>query len=63
MANKFTDEQINNWMLFEQLRQSGENSIHDEKNGCKISGLTKEEWRFCLSNYVNLKEEYEKNML
>lgn len=56
----FTVQQIENWEKFESVRQSGVINMYDARTGCELTGLTKEEWVFCMSNYSSLKQAAEK---
>lgn len=53
--DKFTDEQVNNWRVYEQVRQSGKFSMFDPRARAR-SGLTEDEYKFCRMNYSKLKE-------
>jgi len=44
--------------LFEGVRKSGVINMWDAKTGCEITGLTKEEWLFVISNYDELYDEF-----
>ena len=55
MSN-FTDKQISNFTEFEDVRKSGVINMFDAWVGCEITGITKDEWIFCGSNYDELKK-------
>jgi len=55
----FTEEQLDNWAKFEDARQSGVINMFDAQRGCQITGLTKDEWIFCMQNYTSLQEQAE----
>ena len=52
----FTEKQIDNWNLYENIRRSGIINMYEYRAGCDITGMTKEEWLFCMSNYNALYE-------
>ena len=54
--SKFTDKQIENFTEFEGVRISGVINMFDARSGCEMTGMTKEEWIFCMSNYDELKK-------
>ena len=43
---------------FEKLRTSGDINMMDVKNGCLLSGLSREEYFEILKNYSELKEKH-----
>lgn len=53
--NKFTDKQIENFKDFEGIRVSGVINMYDARSGCEMTGMTKDEWIFCMNNYDELK--------
>ena len=55
MSN-FTDKQIENFKDFEAVRVSGIINVFDASSGCEMTGMTKDEWIFCMSNYDELKK-------
>ena len=52
---KFTKEQILDFNAFEEVRKSGRFNMFDP-NARRVSGLEKEEYRFVMKNYSELKE-------
>lgn len=55
MSN-FTDKQIENFKDFEDVRNSGVINMHNTISGCEMTGMTKDEWIFCIINYDELKK-------
>lgn len=55
----FTDEEIEDWYAFEAVRQSGAINMFDAKGGVMLSGLTRDEYLFCMENYCALKKAAE----
>jgi hypothetical protein len=43
---------------FEDIRVSGVINMYDIKMGCELSGLTREEWIYCMDNYEELYDEF-----
>ena len=60
MEDKYTDEQIENWNSFEDLRQSGACNMLSSAVR-EITGLTRDEHQFILANYEDMKEQAERN--
>ena len=54
----FTDRQIKNWKLYEQVRQSGMYNMFD-KRAMLSTGLEADEWLFCMKHYGDLKAHAE----
>lgn len=54
--NKFTDKQIENFKDFEDIRISGVINMFNTRSGCEMTGMTKDEWIFCMNNYDELKK-------
>jgi hypothetical protein len=53
----FTEQQLENWKKYEAVRQSGVINMFDARMGCELSGLTRDEYVFCMSNYAALRQE------
>lgn len=51
----FTDEQIENYYIYERIRESGMLNMFDPRARA-ISGLTKAEYLFVMDNYTALQE-------
>jgi len=60
MEDKYTDEQIENWNSFEDLRQKGACNMLSSTVR-EITGLTRDEHQFILANYEDMKEQAERN--
>lgn len=57
-TTEFTKEQIENWRSFERVRKGGKWNMFDQRSR-KASGLSQEEYTFCMRNYSPLKAEAE----
>ena len=55
----FTSEQLANWEDYEAVRESGV-IMFDARRGAALSGLSKDEYFFCMENYSELKAQYER---
>ncbi|MDR1563908.1 MAG: hypothetical protein LBS74_03015 [Oscillospiraceae bacterium] len=55
----FTERQINNFEKYERVRRSGQINMWDATNGCKLSGLTLDEYLFVIQNYNELEKAAE----
>lgn len=55
MSETFTGKQISNWEAYEKLRKAGTINMCLVGAGCKLSGLTRDEYIFCMENYLDLK--------
>lgn len=53
---KHTAQQIENWELYEQVRQGGRFNMFDPR-ARKSTGLSKEDYVYCLKNYSTLKAQ------
>jgi len=53
----FTEKQKDNWWKYEAVRQCGEINMWDALTGCRITGMNKDEWLFCIRNYNELKRQ------
>lgn len=54
----FTLEQIENWKKYEEVRKEGLFNMFSP-NARRLTGLSEEEYLFCLSNYSELKKQAE----
>jgi hypothetical protein len=54
---KFTKEELENWKKYERVRKEGKWNMFDV-NAQVATGLSKEEFVFCMKNYTELKKEY-----
>jgi hypothetical protein len=52
----FTEKQIVNYCVYEQVRLEGQINMWDALNGCRLSDLTKDEYIFVMENYSELKK-------
>jgi hypothetical protein len=55
----FTEKQLQDFAAYEAVQRSGEINMWDANNGCRLSGLTRDEYLFVLSNYTALREQRE----
>lgn len=55
---KFSKTQLNNWWSYEKIRRSGKYNMFDRLAQI-VSGLTEEEYFFCIDNYSLLKRAFE----
>lgn len=55
---QFTDRQINDFHAYEQVRRSNKYNMMDPR-AQDATGLTRDEFRFVLSNYAQLKQAAE----
>jgi hypothetical protein len=55
----FTEEQIQNWQAYERVRQLGVINMFDVRTGGMLSGLSNDEYMFCLKNYSKLRDASE----
>ena len=55
----FTNNQIANWMIYEEVRLSGDYNMFDQR-AREMTGLDKEEYYFVMDNYTELKLAYSK---
>lgn len=53
---KFTDKQIKDWEAYEEVRQEGEFNMLDP-TARAMTGLERDEYSFCMKNYVALREQ------
>ena len=53
---QFTKKQLADWLAYEIVRLSGAINMFDATRGCRLSGLTEEEYFFCIDNYSALKQ-------
>ena len=58
---EFTEKQLNNWVRYERVRLGGRINMYDSGTGCRLSGLTDDEYTFCIVNYEALRAAYEAN--
>jgi hypothetical protein len=56
----FSSEQLANWESYERVRRSGVINMFDARTGGMLSGLSHDEYFFCLKNYSELKAQYER---
>lgn len=56
---KYTNKQLDDWTKYERVRKEGKWNMFD-KNAQIVSGLSSEEYLFCMKNYSELKKEINK---
>jgi hypothetical protein len=59
----FTEQQLENWKKYEAVRKSGVINMFDARTGCALSGLTRDEYVFCMRNYVALQKTASREVL
>ena len=60
MSNEtFPPQQIEWWRAYERVRKSGVINMYDTKAGCRLSGLTRDEYLFCIKHYTELRKTTE----
>ena len=58
-APEFTQEQIENWKAFDAIRGTAIMNMLDSRQGAELSGMTRDEWKFTMTNYAPLKAQAE----
>lgn len=58
MSTKFTEQQIRNWRKYENVRLDGSWNMFDPRS-MRASGLSREDYFFCLKNYSELRDAAE----
>lgn len=58
MEQKHTVEQAHNWEAYEEVRSQGRFNMFDP-NARILSGLSKDEYSYCMKNYGTLKQQAE----
>lgn len=53
---RFTEADLDNWRAYERVRQSGRFNMFDPRARA-MTGMSKEEWLFCMKHYSELKEQ------
>jgi hypothetical protein len=53
----FTNKKLRDYAAYEKVRQSGRINMWDAANGCRLSGLTRDEYIFVLKNYSELRAQ------
>lgn len=54
--SKYTQKQIENWKEYEKVRREGRFNMFDP-NARALTGLSREEYTFCIENYDALKQQ------
>lgn len=58
--NKFTQQQIENWQAYEDVRVQGDyNMLAEALAAASEAGLDMDDYRFCRRNYSELRLAYE----
>jgi hypothetical protein len=55
----FTSKQLQDFAAYKAVQMSGQINMWDVLNGCRLSGLTRDEYMFVLENYKGLRESKE----
>jgi hypothetical protein len=53
----FTPKQLQDFAAYKAVQMSGQINMWDALNGCRLSGLTHEEYVFVMNNYSALKAQ------
>ena len=53
---KFTDKQLDNWRIYEGIRESGLFNMFDPRAKA-LTDMDRDEWLFCIEHYNALKQE------
>jgi hypothetical protein len=59
--SKHTQQQIADWELYEEVRQKGRFNMFSP-NARALTGLSKEDYLYCIENYTSLKEQATKKL-
>ncbi|MDD2657783.1 MAG: hypothetical protein PHD04_03960 [Candidatus Pacebacteria bacterium] len=54
----FTEKQIENWKVYEKVRESGKYKMFSEE-AMKATGLNEKDYWFVMNHYIGLKEAAE----
>lgn len=60
MRTKFTNEEIENWRAYEEVRASGAYNMFDPR-ARQLTGLSRADYGFAMDNYSALKAQAEAN--
>jgi hypothetical protein len=52
---KYTDQQLENWRIYEGIRESGMFNMFDSL-ARQMTNMSKSEWVFCMEHYNDLKK-------
>lgn len=52
---KYTEQQLNNWRIYESIRQCGMFNMFDPR-ARQMTTMSTSEWTFCMKHYADLKE-------
>ena len=52
---KYTDQQLQNWRIYEGIRESGMFNMFDSR-ARQMTNMSKSEWVFCMEHYNDLKK-------
>ena len=55
---KHTKKQLQDWVLYEEVRVEGSYNMFSP-NARALTGLDKDEYRYCMDNYSSLKQQAE----
>lgn len=55
----FTDEQLASWRRYEKVRSGGRYNVFDPRARA-LTGLSEDEYLFCMSNYSELRDTAER---
>ncbi len=52
---KYTAQQLNNWLMYERVRESGLFNMFDSR-ARKLTPMSVSDWAFCMEHYADLKQ-------
>lgn len=52
---KYSERQLNNWRIYENIRASGMFNMFDP-SARRLTDMSASEWGFCMDHYSDLKE-------
>jgi hypothetical protein len=53
---KFTEQQLNNWRIYEGIRKSGLFNMFDPR-AMAMTNMSGQEWTFCMKHFAELKQQ------
>lgn len=56
----FSSAEIENWEAYERVRKSGVINMFDARTGSELAGLSRDEYFFCMENYDELRDQFER---
>jgi len=53
---EFTEKQLENFEAFVEVQMGSLINMADARSGCQMTGMERDEWTFCMSNYSELEK-------